>query len=383
MVSAPKDIGDYDPSARTLVIGVTGHRDLVPEEIPGIEAAVRELLEDLVDRFPRRKLQIMSPLAEGADRIAALVAEDLDIELIAPLPMPENIYAQDFESSRSWAEFSRLLDYATETTTLPLAPGSSEAAVSDYGPERNHQYAEVGAYIAARSDILIAIWDGKTIDDLGGTGREGKMPDYVPHATGKPIRNSVFHIACSRSRANGEPCQGLAPLQTRWLGAQGEVHDRFPPEWEAIVRAPLTEEPAEPAETAAPVPPVGGYRLPLVIGVTGHRDLRPDEMPEIRQRVRELFVNLQERFPTRKLRLLSPLAEGADRLVANVGMELGMELAVALAAGGGRGPAGCECWHGARHGAGGRDADAARHLPHGVQQRRVCRGVRYALRAGE
>jgi hypothetical protein len=170
MVSAPKDIGDYDPSARTLVIGVTGHRDLVPEEIPGIEAAVRELLEDLVDRFPRRKLQIMSPLAEGADRIAALVAEDLDIELIAPLPMPENIYAQDFESSRSWAEFSRLLDYATETTTLPLAPGSSEAAVSDYGPERNHQYAEVGAYIAARSDILIAIWDGKTIDDLGGTG---------------------------------------------------------------------------------------------------------------------------------------------------------------------------------------------------------------------
>ena len=336
MVSAPKDIGDYDPSARTLVIGVTGHRDLVPEEIPGIEAAVRELLEDLVDRFPRRKLQVMSPLAEGADRIAALVAEDLGIELIAPLPMSENIYAQDFESSRSWAEFSRLLDYATETTTLPLAPGSSEAAVSDYGPERNHQYAEVGAYIAARSDILIAIWDGKTIDDLGGTGhivkfrREGKMPDYVPHATGKPIRNSVFHIACSRSRANGEPCQGLAPLQTRWLGAQGEVHDRFPPEWEAIVRAPLTEEPAEPAEAAAPVPPVGGYRLPLVIGVTGHRDLRPDEMPEIRQRVRELFVNLQERFPTRKLRLLSPLAEGADRLVANVGMELGMELAVVM-----------------------------------------------------
>jgi hypothetical protein len=193
MVSAPKDIGDYDPSARTLVIGVTGHRDLVPEEIPGIEAAVRELLEDLVDRFPRRKLQIMSPLAEGADRIAALVAEDLDIELIAPLPMPENIYAQDFESSRSWAEFSRLLDYATETTTLPLAPGSSEAAVSDYGPERNHQYAEVGAYIAARSDILIAIWDGKTIDDLGGTGW------HRPHRQVSPRRQDAgLRSTCHR-----------------------------------------------------------------------------------------------------------------------------------------------------------------------------------------
>jgi hypothetical protein len=130
MVSARGD-SEFEPppetgAARPLIVGVTGHRDLVPEEIPGIEAAVRELLEDLVDRFPRRKLQVMSPLAEGADRIAALVAEDLGIELIAPLPMSENIYAQDFESSRSWAEFSRLLNYATETTTLPLAPARSE-----------------------------------------------------------------------------------------------------------------------------------------------------------------------------------------------------------------------------------------------------------------
>ena len=73
------------------------------------------------ERYPSRRLRLLSPLAEGADRIVALVAEDLDIELIAPLPMSENIYAQDFESSRSWAEFRRLLDYATKTTTLPLA----------------------------------------------------------------------------------------------------------------------------------------------------------------------------------------------------------------------------------------------------------------------
>ena len=86
MVSARDDSDVTTPpalgAARPLVVGVTGHRDLIPEEVPGIEAAVRDLFEELASRFPDRKLQVMSPLAEGADRIVALVAEDLGIELI-------------------------------------------------------------------------------------------------------------------------------------------------------------------------------------------------------------------------------------------------------------------------------------------------------------
>lgn len=335
MVSVPEDI-PHDESARPLVIGVTGHRDLVPQEVPGIEAAVRQLLGDLAEQFPGRPLQIMSPLAEGADRIVALAAEELGIKLIVPLPMSEDLYSQDFESSASWTEFGRLLRYATERTTLPLVPGSSEDSLNDYGTERSQQYAEVGAWVAARCDILVAIWDGKTITDLGGTGhvvkfrREGEMPGYVPHASSKPACKVVFHIACSRSRADGEPVQGLAPLQTRWLGAQGEAYGSFPPAWKALLDAPMTEEEAESAQASEYVAETFGYRLPLVIGVTGHRDLRADEKPEIRERVRSLFTDLQERYPTRRLRLLSPLAEGADRLVANVAVELGMELSVVM-----------------------------------------------------
>ena len=201
---------------RPLVVGVSGHRDLVAKELAGIKASVRELLEDLAERFPDRRLQVMSPLAEGADRVVALVAEELGIELIVPLPMPEDLYSQDFESSNSWAEFSRLCRYATERTTVPLAPGGSKDSISDYGPERNRQYAEAGAWVAARSDILIAIWDGKTIGDLGGTGhvvkfrREGEMPGYVPHASPSPSREIVFHIVCSRNRVDGEPANVVA-----------------------------------------------------------------------------------------------------------------------------------------------------------------------------
>jgi hypothetical protein len=332
MTAAKDSVNSQAP----LVVGVTGHRDLVTEELPGIKALVRELLEDLVQRFPDRRLQVMSPLAEGADRIVALVAEDLGVELIVPLPMPEDLYSQDFESSRSWAEFNRLCRYATERTTVPLAPGGTEESISNYGPERNRQYAEAGAWVAARSDILVAIWDGKTIGDLGGTGHvvkfrlDGEMPGYVPHASPPPSRATVFHIVCSRSRVDGKPERGLEALQTRWLADNGRVSDRFPPEWAELLQAPLLHEEKAPAAAPQAAAESFGDRLPLVIGVTGHRDLKPDEIPDIRKRVRDLFVDLQERYPQRKLRLLSPLAEGADRLVANVAVELGLELSVVV-----------------------------------------------------
>ncbi len=341
MVSARDDAVPEQPagpaSSRPLVIGVTGHRDLVADEIPGIEAAVRELLEDLRERFPDRSLQVVSPLAEGADRIVALLAEELGIDLVVPLPMPEQVYSMDFESSRSWAEFGRLLRGAESHFTMPLAPGNTEMAIRQYGPERNRQYAEVGAWIAANADILVAIWDGKVLEDLGGTGqvvefrRHGRMPGYTPHASAKPARNVVFHIACSRNRIDGEPDSGLAPLQTRWLGRDGEEYGRFPPEWASLLEKP-------PPGKASPTAPETGregiegtdYRFPMVIGVTGHRDIRTDEIPGIRDRVRALLLDLGERFPQRRLRVLSPLAEGADRLVAEVAIELGVELSVVM-----------------------------------------------------
>ncbi len=322
-------------TAEPLVIGVTGHRDLVPEQVAGIGDKVRELLDDLAARFPDRRLQVMSPLAEGADRLVAIIAEELGIDLVVPLPMPEELYVQDFESSQSWAEFGRLSRGAAELITLPLAPGSSYESISDYGLDRSRQYAEAGAWIASRADILIAIWDGKLLNDLGGTGhvvkfrREGEMPGYVPHSAARPESRFTYHIICSRNRTHGEPAAGLSPLQTRWLGAPGEEFDRFPPAWaERIARADTAlAPPSEPEIRRDGKMSPDSIRMPLVIGVTGHRDLRADELPRIRFEVRNLLRELKERYHSRRLRILSPLAEGADRLVAKEAVELGLDLA--------------------------------------------------------
>ncbi|MDH3747973.1 MAG: hypothetical protein OER97_07170 [Gammaproteobacteria bacterium] len=72
------------------------------------------------------------------------------------------------------------------------------------------------------------------------------------------------------------------------------------------------------------------YALPLVIAVTGHRDLVSAELPDIRQRVTSLLQQLMENYPDRRLSVMSGLAEGADRLVAEVALDLRIDLTVPL-----------------------------------------------------
>jgi hypothetical protein len=72
--------------------------------------------------------------------------------------------------------------------------------------------------------------------------------------------------------------------------------------------------------------------LPLVIGVTGHRDLRTEDVPRLEEAVRKIFADLRGLYPKTPLVLLSALAEGADRLAARVALEkdVGVRLVATL-----------------------------------------------------
>src|ERR1700719_1046478 len=100
------------------------------------------------------------------------------------------------------------------------------------------------------------------------------------------------------------------------------------------------------------------YRLPLVIGATGHRDLRDEDIPALRRAVAVAIKRLKRDYldcPCILCRLcrlwgvgrllrrwdlccdhetpiivLSSLAEGADRLIAEVAMEHGAKLIAPL-----------------------------------------------------
>ena len=70
--------------------------------------------------------------------------------------------------------------------------------------------------------------------------------------------------------------------------------------------------------------------LRLSVGLTAHRDLRPELEPALRAQVRSFFQQLRAAFPDLPLRLISALADGGDQLVAEEALTLGVELMVPL-----------------------------------------------------
>jgi len=70
--------------------------------------------------------------------------------------------------------------------------------------------------------------------------------------------------------------------------------------------------------------------VPLVIGVTSHRNLAANEIEPIRQCVRGFFARLRRECPGLPLLLLSALAEGGDQLVAQEALAAGARLLAPL-----------------------------------------------------
>ena len=158
-------------SAIPIIIGVTGHRDLRPTDLPRLKDQVRAILSELRDHHRKTPLLVLSPLAEGADRLVANIALEQGARLVVPLPLAREEYEKDFETQESKNDFSDLLKQAWKCFELPLAQGNTSANTQGPGPARNKQYALVGAYIARHSHILIALWDGEQAGREGGTGQ--------------------------------------------------------------------------------------------------------------------------------------------------------------------------------------------------------------------
>jgi hypothetical protein len=153
-----------------IIVGVTGHRDLREEDVSSLEEKVREIMADLRERHPLSPLILLSSLAEGSDRLAARVALEAGIEVVAPLPMPAEEYQKDFHSDISRKEFSDLLARSTASLVLPYAPEVTAENIGE--PEhRAQQYLRTGLYVLRHCHILLALWDGDEAQKTGGTSQ--------------------------------------------------------------------------------------------------------------------------------------------------------------------------------------------------------------------
>jgi hypothetical protein len=186
------------PGQIPFLVGVTGHRDLVPEELPALAAAVGATVEELRQRLPATPLLLLSALAEGADQLAASVALAHGAQLAAVLPMPAATYRATLdEAARD--PFDTLLARAAFTIELP--PGTATEAELAASPEaRVERYEALAAFLATRSQALLALWDGQPSEKPGGTARVVHyMLNGAPGAPEEePRAGLVYHIATSR-----------------------------------------------------------------------------------------------------------------------------------------------------------------------------------------
>jgi hypothetical protein len=99
-------------------VAVTGHRFLRDES--RLFSIVADVLQMVLHTFPGRPLCVISPLAEGADRLVAeCVLEVPGSTLVAVLPLPEEEYMEDFKTAASRATFRELLTRAKRVVVLP------------------------------------------------------------------------------------------------------------------------------------------------------------------------------------------------------------------------------------------------------------------------
>jgi hypothetical protein len=156
-----------------LGVGITGHRidALAPDVLAALPERIGSALRSVVDSaralhaanqglfapIPPR-FDFISPLAAGADQIAAEVALQLGFRLRAVLPFQTAEYRRDMAGPAAEAMFDDLL--ARSETRLEL-PGDRSNE-----PEA---YAMAGRGTVAHCDVLIAVWDGLKARGRGGT----------------------------------------------------------------------------------------------------------------------------------------------------------------------------------------------------------------------
>jgi len=164
-----------------LIFGVSGHRDLRIVDVPQLREQLFRMFARFRAAYPHTPFQLLTPLAEGADRLTAEVALASEIELIVPLPMERKEYERDFTTAESLGEFRALLAMAESHWRIPIP----EKPVPE---DRTAQYAAVGDFIARSSHILILLWDGTDNRKIGGTAWVKRRRDLWVSAAAEPSR---------------------------------------------------------------------------------------------------------------------------------------------------------------------------------------------------
>lgn len=155
-----------------IVIGVTGHRNLIATDIPAIKGYVEDALTEIRNQCSSSTPIIMlNAFAEGADILCAEVAFAMNIDVYALLPCPLERYVKSFDD-REMA--LKLPEYLAKTKRIIIAPDieNNKEWIDKLKPIKNvdYEYRQMGICMASSSHILLALWDGNPSKQQFGCG---------------------------------------------------------------------------------------------------------------------------------------------------------------------------------------------------------------------
>jgi hypothetical protein len=207
-----------------LFLGVTGHRSFDSLSVPDVRDAIHREFHLLRQRYPRTQIIVLSPLAEGADRLVVEVALGFNCEVWAVLPTSVVEYIKDFPSTQSKKEFRRLLGQASQIINSSLLAGRAENF-----SVRPTIYEHLGDQLCQMSHFLMALWDGAPTEKPGGTSsvirsflsssfNEAGLPRKA-----KPACRPVIHISVTRGHATTRKMQCVVSWLAAYPSANSEV----------------------------------------------------------------------------------------------------------------------------------------------------------------
>ncbi|WP_455931040.1 hypothetical protein [Priestia aryabhattai] len=132
-------------------VGITGHQDLGSIQKYN---KIADRLKEIISMYPIT--YGYTCLAKGADQLFAEILIQTGVPYYAVVP--SLYYENTFNDKGTLQKYKRLLQYAHRKKVLSFNQPKEEA------------FYAAGKYVTDSSDLLIAIWDGKTSNGLGGTG---------------------------------------------------------------------------------------------------------------------------------------------------------------------------------------------------------------------
>lgn len=150
-----------------IKIGITGHQNLGGSKN-------EQIIIDLIKKELSDKGKTIgySSLAIGADQLFAEIFISLKKPFVSVLPCYN--YVDTFKME-DLLNYQKLIKSTKEIIRLPFSKPSGKA------------FYEAGKYIVEEVDVLIAVWDGKPAENLGGTG------DAVNYALSKKKKIIQVH----------------------------------------------------------------------------------------------------------------------------------------------------------------------------------------------